>query len=384
MAIADQSRWRYVVTDLAGNTTSGGGPVLNTSGKQFSYHLNSGKTAQFTVNIDNPRANFMLTNDCLLKVYRKTRASGAWVRVMVGDIISADESGQGDSGLLTVVAADPWWRIQRRLLGMGIDSIGRGTGYTDGTVSSMIDYSNLMADILNNLNAAFNTGVSLGTVTLCGASSYLGPLYAQNAGEIWQQLCSMLGGPSFEIVPLEPTGGAMPNTVIGTMNIAAALGQSRPNTIFEYGTGKRNVATYDRVLSKDGLCNKAYSPPLGFPDVSAQGDSLVTGIDSTSINSIGLYEDLVQGDLTSIPLRQILANEYVTVRKYARQQITVTPTVDCPLDYTVDYNVGDIVPARAFVNGAYRFNGTARIYGVDIAVDDNDAETPALVLIPGG
>lgn len=383
MPVADSSRWRYVVTDMSGRATTGGGPVLNAAQKSFSYHLNAGKTAQITINIDNPRASFILGNDCLLKVYRKTRNTGVWQRLMVGDIIQADEGGQGDSGLITVVATDPWWRFQRRLIGMGTDSLGRGTGYTDGTAAATIDMSNLLMDIVSNMNNNFNTGISAGTIQLCGANSYLGPTFAQNAGDLIQQLCNTLGGPTFEIVPQEPTG-TMPSTIIGTLNVWGVYGSARPNALFEYGTGKRNVATYDRILTKDGLCNKAYSPPQGFPSVPAAGDSMIVGQDTTSQNAIGLYEDTIQGDVTSTALRQVLANEYITVRKAARQQITFTPSVDNFLDFGVDYGVGDTITARAYVSGSYRFNGSARVYGIDFTVDDQDAETPALTLIPGG
>lgn len=378
----DQSRWRYVVTDMSGGTTAGGGPVLNTSQKQFSHSKNGGKTAQFTLNIDNPKASYILSNDCLLKVYRRTRLTGQWQRLMVGDIIHAEEDGQGDTGLVTVVAADPWWRFQRRIMGLGVDALGRGTGFTDGSATGLVDIGQILVDMINAQNAGFNTGVSVGTLQP-STTGFIGPVYAQFVGDLFQQLCATLGGPDFEIVPLEPSG-FMPNTIIGQMNVWAALGSSRPNTFFEYGTGRYNVATYSRILSKDGLCNEAISLPQGFPDLISAGDNIITAQDSGSMNSIGLYQDIVPSDVVSRPLRQELANEYITVRAHARQQITFTPTVDCPYDYGVDYNVGDTVQARAFVNGGYRYNGSVRIYGVDIAVDDNDAETPALTLIPPG
>lgn len=379
MGIADQSRWRFVLTDMSGGTAAGGGLLVNCTNKTFSYHLNAGKTAQLTMNIDNPKTNYLLSNDCLLKVYRKS-LTGTWKRMMVGDVIQVEEGGQGDTGIVTLVAADPWWRLQRRVVGMAIDSIGRGTGYSDGTAVSLVDNCQLIAHLLTNLNSVFNTGLSLGTVGT-STSSYIGPVYAQNAGDLFQQICNTLGGPSFEIVPLEPSG-LMPATIIGSLNVVAALGQSRPNAIFEYGTGKHNVGTYDRLLTKDGLCNQAYSPPQGFPSVTAHGDTMIIGQNTTSQNAIGLYQDVVQADLATTSLRQELADEYVIVRKQYRQQITIVPTANNPMDYLTDYFVGDTVTARAFVNGGYRFNGTVRIYGVDFSIDDNDLESPLLTLIP--
>lgn len=383
MAIGDDSRWRYVCTDLSGSTSyAGAGAVLNTSQKQFSNHLNAGRTAQFTINIDNPCANFLLTNRCLMKVYRQTRVSNTWQRMMVGDVIQVDESGQGDVGLLTVVASDPLWRVQRRLLGMAVNSLGQGTGYTDGTSTSLADYTTLVYHIFQYLESSYNLGLVGGTVTLTGNTSYLGPIYAQNAGDTLQQLLATLGAPEIRINPLEPYNGAMPNTIIGSIDIVPAIGQNQPNAIFEYGCGTFNVASYDRILTLDGLANQLYSLPQGFPDVVSAGDTMVYAEDLVAIAASGLFQDLVQGDLVSQPLRQELCNENLNVRENARQQITFVPTVNCPLDYTVDYDVGDTVQARAYANGTYRFNGSVRVYGIDMAIDDNDAETPTLTLIP--
>lgn len=383
MPVSDQSRWILQLTDMNGNTPSLAGPVLSASQKQYSHHLNAGKTMQFTVNIDNPAASFVLNNDALLKVYRRQRWAPTNVQLlMVGDVIHAEESAQGDVGLLTVVAADPWWRWQRRLLGMAVDGIGRGIGWGLGNATTLFDYSFIADWLITSLNEYFYTGVDIGIVQNCGTSAYIGPVYAQNAGDMLQQICNVLGGPEFEIVPVEPSG-LMPRTHIATVNILQRLGVSQHNTVFEYGAGSRNVATYDRLLSKDGQCNVAYSPPSGFPDVTANGDTMVFAADGVSAYQLGLYEDVAQGDMASIPLRQALCNEMVQVRSRARQQITFTPTVDCPLDYTANYNVGDTVTARAWVGGYPRYNGQVRVYGVDISVDDNDAETPALTLIPG-
>lgn len=498
MAIADQSKWRYVLTDISGTPI---GPVLNASLKQWTKTLNAGRTAQFTVNIDNPIADAVLSEDTLLKVYRKQRVSGEYKLLLNGDVIQAEESAQGDTGLITVVAADPYWRLQRRRCGIEMDSNGQGVGYTDGTeqltqasnsailgsgttqtaaniaahglqvingggfftgatpgaapynpggflqvynttnisagvsgltptfywaytgltlnsdgtatftgvteapfgngtplgdvhdswiVGGQVSYPELLADLLAYLNdggswmgsTAFNTGLELGTVVDSPNLGYVGPVYMQNIGDLIQQICTTLGGPDFDIIPQEPVN-EMPNTIIGALNIYGnQVGSARTNCIFEYGCGQHNVATYDRILTKDGLANTIYSPPQGFPGTTALGDTMVSASDSTSKNAIGLYQDEVNNDVTSIPLRQELCNEYVAIRKYARQQITFTPTVDCPLDFGVDFDVGDTVGARAFVDGSYRYNGSVRVYGVTFNVDDNDAETPSLLLIP--
>lgn len=387
MAIADQSRWNYVLTDIGGSTTSvpGMGKVQNASSKQYSYHVNAGKTAQFTINLDNPCANAVLNNDALLKVYRREKLSGNWVLHMVGDVIHAEESAQGDTGIVTVVAADPWWRLNYRFIGLTTDAKGRGLGVSLGTSGAPVDIGDMVIWILALVNSDFYSGITFNS-TAASTSSYIGPLYAQNVQQLLQQLVAITGAPDIELVPVEPSAITVPysGTQIALLNVKPSLGTTRPNCVFEYGTGQRNLASYDRLLSKDGICNEAFSLPTGWPGTSSIGDSVVVSGDIPSMATRGLFQDVLPNDLVSVGLRQELCDENVAVRTRARQQITVTPTVDCNLDYGVDYGVGDTVTARAFVNGAYRVNGTVRIYGVDFSVDDNDAETPSLVLIAGG
>lgn len=391
MAINDQSKWRFNITALDGSTPPGAGWVLNTAAKQFTYNINSGKSTQFIMNIDNPRANYVLSNDCLLKVYRRNRL-GNYDLLMVGDVISTEETGQGDIGVITVTATDPFWRLQHRAIGMGVDARGRGVGWSDGTYAAdgvtilkNVDMSQAIADLVQAAfwNAYAYTGIRIGTVQ-ASTSNPIGPIYATMIGDIIQQITTTLGGPDFEIVPVEPSG-AWPNTTIGQLNVWPHLGSLTPTCIFDYGVGKHNVASYDRLVTKDGIANLIWSTPNGFPTSSAKGDSVLSATDNNSIMVRGQHEYILSGDnLASPALRQELANETLAVLSPGRQQITFVPIVDCPSDFMVDYRVGDIVTARANVNGQFRFSGTARIYGVTFQINENDQETPALTLIPGG
>lgn len=386
MALGDQSKWRFVVTDMSGNANAfGTGMIQNASSKTFANSLNAGRTASCVMNIDNPAANFLLTQDALLKVYRKSRLGGAYQLLMVGDVVHVEETATNDSPTVQILAADPWFRFQHRLIGLAVDARHRGIGFTDGTVSSLKDLGQIVIDALNQANSGFNTGVTAGTISGASFNTYVGPVYAIFLADLITQSCNTLGGPDIEIVPNEPSG-AMPATMIGTLNIhggaTGGLGQARPNTVFEYGTGSHNLSGYNRLLSKDGMANSVISLPQGWPTLIAAGDAIVAAIDVPSLNAVSLFEDVVTSDLTVGVLRQELCNEALAVRKRARQQIQISPTINCNVDYNVDYGVGDIVVCRALVNNTYRFNGTVRIYGVQFQLDDNDAETLTLTTIP--
>ncbi len=132
---------------------------------------------------------------------------------------------------------------------------------------------------------------------------------------------------------------------------------------------------------------------MSFPSMSGMGDTVIEADDTASINAVGAYDYVVATDNLGISastqtdvasLREELVNEYLQVLSQPRQQITFVPTVDCNVDYTADYEVGDLVTARAYdvVTKTWRFNGLTRVYGVSFQIDDNDAEACSLTLIP--
>lgn len=381
MAIIDESRWRFVLTDMNGATNTGGGLIINSQQKQFNDNLNNAKTAQCTLDITHPLADFAINADCLMKVYRKDRL-GSWHLLINGDVMSQEEDGTGGDyeGSITIGCADPWWRVQHRFLGTATNVDGSGVGYTEGTNAAPIDAATVCQNILQTLIDLYPIGFTIAEVDATGTLTYIGPIYITNAGDTLSQVVNSTGGPEIEFVPNEPSG-VMPNTQIATAHIRVHQGQLRPNAAFEYGTGLYNVAQYSRIRAKTGQCNIAYSPPQGFPSAPAAGDNMLF-TEGTNLATVGMYQDIVQSDVASIPLRQELCNEYVTVRQGAQQQLSITPAPNCDLDYTVDYICGDVVTARAWINGEVRFNGTTRIFGVGFTVDENDVETPTLTLIP--
>lgn len=386
MALSDQSKWKYVVTDMNGSTAANGaGQILNTASKAFSEHLNVASTAQVTIDVDNPVADFVMNHDAMMKVYRRDR-TGALSLKMVGDVIHVEEDGAGDTQTVTILASDPIWRLHRRFVGLATNAQGLGIGWKvgSGIISQQFDMSFLTAALFNLVNGDWPHGMAQGSVSGTGTLSYIGPVYTTNAGDLLSQFCNSLGGPDVWLTPLEPSG-LMPNAVIANYNVSAKRGVTRLNTAFEYGTGQRNVQSYSRVWTKDGICNSAYSTPQGFPDAPVAGDHTVTSSDGASITARGFFQDVVQSDVAAINLRQALTDEYVTVRTAGQQQITFVPAVDNTLDWGVDWGVGDIVQARAWANAtkSYRYNGSVRIYGVDFTIDENDAETSSLTLIPG-
>jgi hypothetical protein len=394
VAVADESRWKYVITDLAGGQPSGTGMIANASSKTFGYNINSARTASATMTVDNPVADYCMSNDALMKVYRRNRL-GNFQLYTVGDVTVSEEDGDGNSETVTLSCTDGWFRM-KRALGVTNDSFGRGIPYYYGLLADQVtpapvEIGEALLITLAILNAYSYSGVTPGASTGATYTSY-GPVYSMYFSDIIQQSCAVLGGPDFEFEPCEPVI-TLYGVQIATLNFYSHLGTIDPNNnaVFEYGTGKKSMATYKRVRTKANIANNVLSLPQGYPTVTAAGDHLVQKFDPASVAAIGEFDYILENDnLVTIPMRTLLAQNALAILKQQQEQITFTPSVDCPVEFdptrTVDgsYGMGDIVQARAYsaLTGKLRFNGTARVYGVNFTVDENDAETATLTLIP--
>lgn len=175
---------------------------------------------------------------------------------------------------------------------------------------------------------------------------------------------------NIQFVPVEPVqdgteaDGVTPKIHLWTMNVAPDIGDVRPNVIFEYAIGNRAIKTYNKLLTRETLCNQAVSLP------TADDADVRTSKDDASIAAIGLFEEVVTGDFVAPGLRQAYADANVDLRKFPQQIFDFEPTpVNSPV-YGVDYFLGDSVTARVLINGIERFNATVRVHSVTITIDD--------------
>lgn len=374
--------FRFVVTNTAGTAL---GELRNASNRRVGLGINRNPTAAATIRLDNPLADTLLNGASRLKVYETGSPFSTPIMHFHGDVASAEEVGVGDGGpgSLAFTFAGPMTRLAERLIGKD------ATGYTSGTALAPRDRSLLVADVLAAANAVAYTGVTLGTVTNVGSTSFLAYSPYKVAGEAITELVNTLDGPDYEVVAVEPvadSGGVR----IALLNVKGAVGQARPAAVFEYGTGRRNVVNYRRQVSY-GILNAGYI----LPSSANPAGTVVAASDATSIATYGRREGLVAGDLAVDLLRQRLVDEHVRVRKQPRQIITFEPTRDDPARpgrvprFGVDYFLGDAVPFRAVARtqnaaGAIvdttRVNASLRVYGIDWSIDELGAATPTLTL----
>ena len=357
--------WQLAVSDRAGVLI---GDLTDAHGRQFNFGLSTMNTANFTVSADHPLADTLLAGESLIKVYRKEGAATS-VLMMVCEIVSVEEIAADSGASIAVTCAEAsYFRLSHRLIG------NTSAGFSRGTAAVPEARHTIANNALIEANTAAGTGVLFDGGSTSGGSTAVGPMYFKPVIEAITDAAFAGDGFDFVFDPLEPSTGS-----VGRLRTAVTIGTSRPEAIFEYGTGKNNVLSYKRQITRDGLCNFSYVSPPGFPDNTA--DTVTTSSNATSITARGRFEALIPSDLITAAARQSIADLHVTLRKQARERIEFAPGLSAP-QFVTDYGIGDTVTARAeHPANRIRFNVTFRVYGVAITLDDEGAESTALTLI---
>lgn len=364
-------RYPFVVAGLNGvEENEIGGTVGKDGGKQFALPLASMATAGFTVRDDHDLADFLLQGDALLKVYQEdARIPGGGRRLAAAlRLITASEDVSDDNGSVATAWADPYWVLMRRLIGKS------PLGYSKGSVVAMVDPSEIASDVLAQANAEEPSGVAIGNLSAT-APTYVNGWAYKPAGWAIAQLASAALGPTWRIRPQEPQAG-----VYGLLDFGN-IGTFPQEAAFEYGDGLLNVRGYKRAVSLEGMANRVFHLPSGFP-TQASGEVL-TDQDAAAIAARELLEAVVEQDLAVDDLRRKLLGFHLAVRKAAKQTITFDPVRDVskalPI-FGVDFDLGDVVPFRAWRHGRLRIDATVRVYQASFQVTAAGSATPSLTV----
>ena len=363
--------WQFVLTDLMGTVL---GELRGASSRVVTVPLLRIPTASFTVPMWHPLADTLVTTESLLQCWR-TDVLGTRNLVFNGPVGAVNEQTDNTTQTIAASASGPFSRLSSRLIGVtkaGIKFPAAGTQ----------DLGLTAQNILDTVNGQQYTGISNGTWA-ASVSGATGVWYLKKASEAIAELTTGLSSFEFDVVPTVPSavGGLGGWPQIGLMNIAPLIGNvSRPDAIFEYGTGRANVAGYERAISRDGLLTRGYISVSGWPDSTAQ--DVITNQDPAAITARGLYEDVVpDAGILDDTLRLALLNYSITVRKAPRQIVTFKPATNARPSPFTDFNIGDYVRARAVVRGVVRFDATFRVWGVTFNIDSNGNEANELELV---
>ncbi len=364
------SEWTLRVCSYTGTVE---GEIRNASDRSFSFALNRMTTGSFKIPLNHPRAATLLQGDCLVQLFQDKT-----LRVNM-EVVSVEEVADDTSaGSLVVTVADAaYWRLTHRLVGTS------GPGEVIGTAGSPVAKHTIVMSILLSLNSDGDTGVRQGSGVSVG-STYVAWRFKPFT-ECLLELSRTLSGYDFKFDHYHPFGdmggGVVPvaSTAIADLETASALGTTRPNTIFEYGTGRRNIKAYKRQVSREGLMTRGWSLPPGFPETT---EAVISAESLSAVTARGIHEAVLSSEISGVAARAELLREHLAVRKQPRQLITFTPAENGQYKFNTDYEIGDIVTGRAKTRNGIRFNALFRVYGVDVKLSAEGMASYDLTLVP--
>jgi hypothetical protein len=399
--------WRLVLADHGGTPL---GEVTQATGRTLKFTLNRPPTVGFTCRVDDPLAQYLVLDDLtFVKAYMTVPNSPAGPTLMFcGPIVNHDKARATGGGSVAVLASGPAWRLSKRLIGKDANgctlepAVGAGTG----------DLVRIIIDALNACDGAApvhpggpiaishagDTNIRTPAGPIAAGNPWkVGPWYYRPALEAINEMSGVLDGFDWRVDPVEPAADGL-GIKLGDLAVADAFGTLRDNAVFEFGAGRANLSEFHELGDATSLCNDACNLPPGFPGSNTQAP--VFSLNSGSVTARGVYEDLVTADLTVDEMRQALVDEHAALRGIPRIVYKITPTPDLGDGtvprYGIDYDIGDLIPFRATetfptldpATGAIvgysevkTVDAVCRVYGVELALDDNGVATPTLTIL---
>lgn len=344
------------------------GEVRNATSRVLTLALNRPSTASFVIRPDNELMVSLFEADTKLKVWENKTLR------YHGYVISS-EFGETDGAAPTVkvATADAAWKLSRRI-----------TGKSSGGTAHSGDKAKSARKIINEVNGEGESGVKVeaeGAYAAGGSGNYTAGPY-KTALACVNDLAHGFDGFDWRIDPLT---GEDPK--IGVFVAQPTLGTEKLNCVFERGWGQKNVRSMSYVRDLSGLANRAFH----LPDNGVETEGAVVKVknDAASEALRGRFEVIADGfGLTDSTLREKWLEEIIKVRKNPRFVVAMTLDIDDGTgrvpQFGTDFTLGDLVQARAVVEGTTMFNGKARVYQTKFELNDAGTATVTPVLIDEG
>jgi len=353
--------WTFELCKLDGTPIA---EVRNATQRSLALAINRACTASFQVRADNDILVPLFEDDTKLKVWEdKTLRYFGYV--------TSCEFGEGESTLVKINSADAAWKLSRRLAGK---SAG-GTKYEGDKAKSA-------RKIINEANGEGDSGVRVlaeAEYSAAGSGTYVAGPYKPVLGCI-NDLAHGFDGFDWRMEPYTGELATKTVTFIGKTTIGGTS-----SAVFERGWGQKNVRQMSYVRDLSGLTNRAFHLP--DQGLESEGASVKVKNDAASEAHRGRFETVVDGyGLTDSTFREKWLEEVVRVRKNPRYVAAMTLDFDDGTgrvpQYGVDFNLGDLVTARAVINdNVTLFNGQARVYQVKFNINEQGTSTVTPVLL---
>lgn len=341
---------------------------------------NGARSASVTISMDDAAALRVFPLACLLRAYLDGRL------VFCGRITTptfADDAGAGEGGAtVTIEALDPWNHLERCFLSGPLVPLG---DVEPPLTFAAVDQSTIMQALIDAV-ADRDHGIIEGSLWTGGTDrdrTYYG---GKQIAEAIAQMSDVIGGPDFELEPIEATDGT-----ICRFNTFEAQGSPRP-AIFDYGFGQHNVAGFRDAPSGESVCNR-------FAAVGAAIDGIAPAYVAQSATSQahhgGTFERVEAiDDVSESGTLEDYAKEQVRVNAFALDyfDLTLPPQNDDAfegVDFTgsrygqppvagpvADYWIGDTILARIRRNVELDVQGRIE----SITLEENERGTVAATI----
>jgi hypothetical protein len=365
--------WQVQVTD---RNFVPQGQVLNLQEIKVGITLNKTRTASFKVRLDNTMAPFLANRVSSEPIYAKIYRHGSLLAN--SPVMTVQEAGdEAIDAALTVNAVGPEFIWAFRFYNGKAVPLKLASGTSRGA-----KFKTILDAYVESVTPSNKTFIDHTTGPIIGGGT--GEVEIQSyktVAEILTELTNTIEGFDWTVWPTEPvTVSGVPT--IGRLEAQEKIGSTKPNAVFEWGGNRNNIATFSRTVDVTSVANSIYSVPPSGPE--SPGAPVQNAIDTAKAEEWQLRQALAPLSAQSIPLRKLLAEEALAVRKLPRQTFTFTPIVDnsdgTVPQFGIDYNIGDIVRARVIYNQAVNLDVFARVWGVSFAVDQDGKETQTLTL----
>lgn len=367
-------RWHYILTDGFGARV---GEITNAYEREFTSALSKPATASFQVRKDNEVIPYLFsqTEDYFLQIWQ-----GGTIRFW-GPILTANYVSQDNSPVsVAVTAADPMWYMTKRYAWKP-----ESNGYL--VSGDKITMAELLIQYQWERHS-FRIGNPGGQLS-GNTGTYLAGPFKEGLAVI-NDLAQGFDGFDWYIEPLATaqattTGANQP--LLGLFRAAAVIGSNKPNAVFEYGTGRRNMRGMNFLSDQTTRANVAWNvSELGSEATAANPSPYIVKQDATNWGRYGLFEDMAElSNVAIIAMREQYTQEMVNVRKNKRRVLSMTSDFDDGTGrvptFGTEYWLGDTVTAHAVDEGFTLFSGLARVYAVQVKLNNAGTAsfTPILV-----
>lgn len=384
--------WEILVYEIDGTPM---GPVREYSELSARIPLSGVPTMSFKVPHTDLLFEDMRASDFLVGLWRTYNpGTGDAVRdlLFMGGVVSAEDAASASGVTLAVSAAGPAYRLDHLLFEQGV--VYFDSAVTGELTADIYDVSLNRETILDRLckmmrgqainKDFFGSGDTLyppwvikdeDSVGTAGGAVTLRPDDGATLWDVWKQAAGGVNGIDWTVDPIAPETGnvqyysTFPSpttethdvTYIGQMRAASTITAVRDNAVFEFGTGKLNVAEYSRAKDWSTMATEVV------------GSTGVLGRSTTtpSYEHAGAWQAYLNTDeLGQSAVVSDILEEHVNIRTHPREVYTLTPAPSGPR-YLIDFDLGDQVPFRAKVEGIDLFSGYVRVHGVEVSVDVN-------------